>query len=202
MPRAALGLAQLARMWGGYGARPKLAWLSMAQIHESKHVADPWRFRETCERLDRMLAEWLLRHVPAMRDTLLIVRGDHGIQGKMNGEFMAADEEANAFLHVLVRADLAAADATGAALHANRHAVVTALDLHKTIRAAMGLPSPSLPFAFDILREVVPTRSCAEARIPPVICNALGLAPDAPGILATSLSDLFDRVRRWYFARF
>ena len=132
VPRAALGLAQLARMWGGYGARPKLAWLSMAQIHESKHVADPWRFRETCERLDRMLAEWLLRHVPAMRDTLLIVRGDHGIQGKMNGEFMAADEEANAFLHVLVRADLAAADATGAALHANRHAVVTALDLHKT----------------------------------------------------------------------
>ena len=29
-----------------------------------------------------MLAEWLLRHVPAMRNTLLLVRGDHGIQAE------------------------------------------------------------------------------------------------------------------------
>ena len=65
VPRAALGLAQLARMWGGYGDRPKLAWLNMAAVHEMKrHVPDPWRFRATCEQLDRTLSEWLLREAP------------------------------------------------------------------------------------------------------------------------------------------
>ena len=138
-----------------------------------------------------------------MRDTLLIVRGDHGIEGLMGTEWSAPDEKSNAFLHVLLRAEGAdaadAADAAlGAALHANRHALVTALDLHRTIRAAMGLPSPSLPFARDILREVVaPARSCTEARVPPPLCDA----PGAPGVLATSLSDLLDRARQWIRGR-
>ena len=57
-------------------------------------------------------------------------------------------------------------------LRANRQALVTALDLHKTIRGAMGLPSPSLPFARDVLREAVsPMRSCREARVPPPLCD-------------------------------
>ena len=62
---------------------------------------------------------------------------------------------------------------------------------------AMGLPTPSLPFARDILREAVPAaRSCVEARVPPPLCDD---APGggAPGVLATSLSELVGRVHRW-----
>jgi len=183
VPRASLGLTQIARMWAGYASdRPKLAWLNMAAVHEMKYgQPDPWRFRATCERLDRTLSKWLLRHVPAMRDTLLIVRGDHGIAGLIGSEWRgphpwsAPEETHNGFLHVLLQAGTGrqpSASSMSEQLRANRQALVTALDLHKTIRGAMGLPSPSLPFARDVLREAVsPMRSCREARVPPPLCD-------------------------------
>ena len=74
----------------------------------------------------------------------------YGIQGELGSEWSAADEERNPFLHVLLwtgtpaRAGAAgssagAADAAAPALLANRRALVTALDLHKSIRGAMRL---------------------------------------------------------------
>mmetsp|Transcript_29144 Transcript_29144/g.57921 ORF Transcript_29144/g.57921 Transcript_29144/m.57921 type:complete len:279 (-) Transcript_29144:1255-2091(-) len=164
-PRAALALEHLRGLWDARtAAMPAFAFLNARAAHD--YAADEARRYARAEAYDALLAAFLRGLLADHgRDTVVVVRSDHGRQGGPARREHAAQAE-----HVLV---VPGRVPTTVVRRNADAALVTGFDLHRTLVGVVtGAGGGGTPWSVDLLRAEVPqNRTCAEAGVPQRYCR-------------------------------
>lgn len=182
-------LKQIERLWRMHGDAPKFAFYSASPVHESvdqQIVSGPPKRRvykrAALEAYDAILSSFLERFLRRHRNTIILLRADHGAQsGPEQIEFDMQVEHRLPWSRLLVPTWLVP-NASRLRMNANR--LVSPFDLHATLQAAMrrgttrqaqrmGRPVEATrsQLPIDLLTTEVPAlRTCRDARIPHRLC--------------------------------
>ena len=180
--RFAWPLAQLRRMWRVYGRTPKFAIINTGVVHAhlraGAHVAIPYLSLYD-QLLSSFLDDFLHQQLKAGPDTLVLLHGDHGVaEGFSTVDFSTQVEHRQPWARLLIPAGLVP---NASRLRTNANRLVSAFDLHETLRAALlrgagmaerpdaAKATPQAPV--DLLQsEIDPLRTCRDAGIPASLC--------------------------------
>lgn len=178
--RFGVSLKHLMAFFQAHSHEPKIAFLNTNTAHN--YTTSMPHMALLSEALDEYL-ESFLSSLVARADagnTIIIIQGDHGLQGGPHMvDYAMQIEHRRPFLTFLLPSKLAT-PAVRQNLAVNRRRLVTAFDLHKTMRNFLlrhksrqveAVP-PAVPWAYDLLEERVPkSRSCHTAHIPLDFCS-------------------------------
>ena len=125
--------------------------------------------------LDADLAAMLLRIAPTiLQDTVVILLSDHGTHGIWYNDFAIGQAEHRnpALIFVLPEKFVHDYPSMDSALRRNRDRLLTAYDLHATLRHLAHWPEMPEPMthASSLMVELPENRSCHDARIPAEFC--------------------------------
>ncbi|CAH2985620.1 unnamed protein product [Chilo suppressalis] len=122
-----------------------------------------------------------LKYFGALRNTLLVVLGDHGPRlGQFRATYQGKLEERLPLMAMVLPNDFKKCrPKIAAAVEANTRLITTHFDVHATILAAMGLekhmndfkiPGATVPRGMSLLRQIPKNRTCGEAGVLPHWC--------------------------------
>ena len=161
-------------VWHQIPHRPKFAYMNMMAAHSQQPNPVALEF------FDGILADFLAEFLSsaAFKDTVILLRSDHGIQNGPHALNWAGQvEQKMAWTNLLVPRALApaiGASAGGRVARGNQRRLVTAYDLHKTLKGIIDptrRSSHGPSWAHDLLLSPVPAgRTCYSARVPYAYC--------------------------------
>jgi len=170
IPKQEIALEVLRQMWHQYNDEPKFAYLNGMAAHnyvkETEKLA--WRAEEYDEALSRFLKSILGRD--DAHETIIIIRSDHGLQGGDSSvvDYSTQIEHSHPFTEIIIPDQYPVKN-----LIANSDQVVTPFDMYAMLRRLMTgkMDMNRLDGTYDILHEIIPSRTCRAAKIPEDFCT-------------------------------
>eukprot|EP01062_Namystynia_karyoxenos_P043753 TRINITY_DN32030_c0_g1_i1.p1 TRINITY_DN32030_c0_g1~~TRINITY_DN32030_c0_g1_i1.p1 ORF type:complete len:1250 (+),score=272.04 TRINITY_DN32030_c0_g1_i1:69-3752(+) len=188
-----MALSQLRNLWTAHGDAPKFAWYNSVVAH---NYSTRWSTMAiNAEAMDGFLASFLEDLLSGRlgdpEDTVVVIRGDHGLQGgPTTVDYATQIEQRRPWTNLIVpQRLLRGGGASVATLRTNTGRLATGFDLYRTllrlIQPGAALPHPPV-WSYDLLRDVIPlNRTCAAARIAADFCGCgnehTGTSPATPG---------------------
>ena len=187
--RSKITLDYLEQLWENNATRglPKFAFTSLIAAHSYK--TDIPAFVYATHLLDQVLPAFLEAFLksPAGRDTVVVLRSDHGLQsGPWAFEFSQQWEHKQPMLHLLLPYAVATPEVR-ARLADNSARLVTSFDLYNTLMGILTSSAPAttrgggssevplkgpIPWAYNLLTQHVPeNRSCSSAGVARNFCG-------------------------------
>lgn len=188
-PKQRIALDILTRLWDIYKDIPRFAYLNAIAAHD--YSVDSPNMALGAEAYDQHLSDFLrsLLESEGMKDTVVVLRSDHGLQGGPSIiDYSTQIEHRHPWTEIIVPAGLPGISL--GTLIANQEKLVTGFDLYRTIRSLMSsnlrgtdgessMHPPVPDWSFDILSsDIPPMRTCKDARIPPNHCPYKFQQPD------------------------
>ncbi|CAB9510836.1 Protein of unknown function (DUF229) [Seminavis robusta] len=173
-PKANVSLSYLKSMWEVYPDIPKLAYLNALAAHVyAKYPV----MTLAAEEYDANLASFVESMLESQdaKDTIFVVRSDHGMQGPPNNlDYSTQVEALRPWTEIIVPRSFA--NFSLESLHENQQRLVTGPDLYRTLTNLMVqnepgiMPKPS-EWMIDILNDEIPkSRTCADAKVSSDYC--------------------------------
>lgn len=164
-------LQHITDLWEKYPDVPKFAFLNNPSAHT--YNSDYTKF----EQMDDLLVAFLedFRSRQYLDNTIIVLRGDHGLQGGPTSvDYSVQIEQMAPWTEVLVPRKLLTGEEQ-AILTSNQDKLTTGFDLYATlsrlIQQRKGPADTTPPWAIDLTQQAIaPTRLCREARIPVDFC--------------------------------
>mmetsp|Transcript_27789 Transcript_27789/g.47000 ORF Transcript_27789/g.47000 Transcript_27789/m.47000 type:complete len:563 (-) Transcript_27789:166-1854(-) len=193
--RGEIGLEYISQMWDAYDSVPKFAYLNALAAHD--YSLDAAHMPLSSENYDttvfRFLSNIMARN--DSRDTFIILRSDHGLQGGPHPiDYATQIEHMHPFTAVIAPAKHPSLSIDTFALNQNR--LATGFDIYHSMRYLMsaslnedkdkskllfdyGIPR----WSYNLLRQSIPlNRDCNKAKIPMQFCPCIDERSDmAPG---------------------
>lgn len=126
------------------------------------------------EAYDVALANFLESILKREEEVIVIVRGDHGLQGgPVTSDYAVQVEALRPWSEVIVPKSLPGLSLSH--LFSNQHALATGFDLYKTLTSTIMGKDPSLmpeppTWTYNLWQQTVPTRTCEQAHVPAPYC--------------------------------
>ena len=215
--RGEIGLEFIEQMWDAYNDTPKFAFLNALAAHD--YSLDAAHAPLSAERYDATVFQFLSKFMKRndARDTYIIIRSDHGLQGGPYPiDYSTQIEHMNPFTAIIAPTSHPGFSIEHFASNQNR--LATGFDLYHSMRYLM---SPSLfgrereksklifdagipPWSYNLLSQTIPrNRNCKEAKIPDGFCPCVGERSDiAPGFYVGHSEQMrsgkFSLTELWY----
>ena len=177
--RGEMSLEFIRQMWDAYSDQPKFAFLNALAAHD--YSIDPAHTPLSAENYDQSLYEFLSGFVTRedARETLIVLRSDHGLQGgPWPIDYSVQIEHMRPLTTLLFPSSYKHIDKTVLAI--NQERLTTGFDIYNTIRFAMA-PSDKSDFSpldagiprwsFNLIKQEIPkSRTCSDAKVPIDFC--------------------------------